>query len=591
MPALRFALPAVVCLLLYWRTLGFWFRADDFAWLGLRLSIHRSWDLLIALFEPQAQGTIRFLSERAFFLTFEKIFGLNSLPFRVAILLALLLSCWMLAKIAGQLTKPPVGSATAIFWLIQVGLAAALGWLSAAANQVFCALFLLTAFWSFLQRRLVLCWLSYLLGFGTLETMAVFPATLLAYCLCLDRARWKETLPFWVPAVAFAAIRIGWLGNFTTDPIYQMHFAPKDLFATFWQYLQFTPGPILATLFGFVLVWRIAKRDRTVVFAAAWWILLLAPVLPLRDHMETYYLAVPGLALAFLLSVLCLRTADIRWIGVPAALAMISGFVATQVEKTGYVLAWHQEHTQATKALVSGVFEERARRPDGPAIFLADVSNDLFWDALFHDPFRLAGITRVYLAPGTEKNITSHPGWAGANPWTIPPIAARKLVDAKAVVVYRPGPERLADITEPWTHEWKDPQLRLLPYIHLGVASYDSQVRDGWYPREGPSRWMSRRASVELAVPENRRAVIVSAFCPPGILEAGPLRLRVTIAGVDLGEKAVSDGNIPFDLVFPIAEGTLLPESGLVQLELSRSTNLPGDERELGIVFGTIQIK
>ena len=92
MPALRFALPTAVCLLLYWRTLSFWFRADDFAWLGLRLSIHRPWDFLVALFEPQAQGTIRFLSERAFFLTFEKMFGLDSTPFRVAVLLALLLS-------------------------------------------------------------------------------------------------------------------------------------------------------------------------------------------------------------------------------------------------------------------------------------------------------------------------------------------------------------------------------------------------------------------------------------------------------------------------------------------------------------------
>jgi len=102
---------------------------------------------------------------------------------------------------------------------------------------------------------------------------------------------------------------------------------------------------------------------------------------------------------------------------------------------------------------------------------------------------------------------------------------------------------------------------------------------------------MSRRASVELGVPENRRAVVVSAFCPPGILEGGPLGLRAKIAGVDLGQKAVSDENTPFDLVFPIPEGTSLPRSALVQLELSRSTNRSGDVRELGIVFGTIQIK
>jgi len=102
---------------------------------------------------------------------------------------------------------------------------------------------------------------------------------------------------------------------------------------------------------------------------------------------------------------------------------------------------------------------------------------------------------------------------------------------------------------------------------------------------------MSRRASVELGVPENPHALVLSAFCPRGILEVGPLGLRAKIAGVDLGQKAVSDENTPFDLVFPIPEGTSLPRSALVQLELSRSTNRSGDVRELGIVFGTIQIK
>jgi len=60
--------PSLLCLALYWRAFNAWFRADDFAWLGTGIYVQNFHDLLIALFAPQAQGTIRPLSERMFFL-------------------------------------------------------------------------------------------------------------------------------------------------------------------------------------------------------------------------------------------------------------------------------------------------------------------------------------------------------------------------------------------------------------------------------------------------------------------------------------------------------------------------------------------
>jgi len=54
--------PSLLCLALYWRGFTAWFRADDFAWLGTGIYIQNFHDFLLAIFAPQAQGTIRPLS-------------------------------------------------------------------------------------------------------------------------------------------------------------------------------------------------------------------------------------------------------------------------------------------------------------------------------------------------------------------------------------------------------------------------------------------------------------------------------------------------------------------------------------------------
>ena len=70
------AAPSLLCLLLFWRGFTAWFRADDFAWLGSGIYVQNFHDLLVAIFGPQAQGTIRPLSERIFFMAGFGIFGL-----------------------------------------------------------------------------------------------------------------------------------------------------------------------------------------------------------------------------------------------------------------------------------------------------------------------------------------------------------------------------------------------------------------------------------------------------------------------------------------------------------------------------------
>jgi len=86
---------------------------DDFAWLGLHTLIHDYDSFIWAMFTPLAQGTIRPLSERLFFVAGWHLFGLESPPFR-AFVFATMFGCLALLN---AITRRLTGSALAVFGL------------------------------------------------------------------------------------------------------------------------------------------------------------------------------------------------------------------------------------------------------------------------------------------------------------------------------------------------------------------------------------------------------------------------------------------------------------------------------------------
>jgi len=61
------------------------------------------------LFAPKAQGTIRFLSERLFFLVFSSLFGLNVVPCRIWVMLTWFANLTLANLIAGAAHGIAVG--------------------------------------------------------------------------------------------------------------------------------------------------------------------------------------------------------------------------------------------------------------------------------------------------------------------------------------------------------------------------------------------------------------------------------------------------------------------------------------------------
>ncbi|HEV2689587.1 MAG TPA: glycosyltransferase family 39 protein, partial [Bryobacteraceae bacterium] len=189
--ALYYGLPMLFCLAVHWMVLKTWFSSDDFAWLGLRLQVHSPSDLIDVLFRPQAEGTVRTLSERLFFLVFSTLFGLESPPFRIWAFLTQFANVVLLIQITRRLTGSELaGFVAPILWCANAGFALAIGW-SAAYNQIACAFFMLLAFYLLLryvdtgQRKYwIWQWVVFLLGFLVLELNVVYPALAAGYALC-----------------------------------------------------------------------------------------------------------------------------------------------------------------------------------------------------------------------------------------------------------------------------------------------------------------------------------------------------------------------------------------------------------------------
>jgi hypothetical protein len=407
-------IPALVCLAVFWRAPFVWFRTDDFAWLGLRLEVHGPASLLRALFVPEAQGTVRVLSERLFFLVFSSIFGMHAAPFRWFALgtwfLALALAGAVGARITGSRAA---GIAAAVLWTTSFGVAVPLMW-SSAYNQILCAFLLLAALYArvrFLEsgenKWRVAEWVAYLAGFGALEVTVMYPLAALLYTWCVARKRDRGAWALLLPAAIFGAIH--WLA--IARPAGEAYRVAVDgrMAATLLAYLRNAFGPdgfpvrwaIFASLLAF-LVCRLLSRDLRALFPVAWFVLFIAPMLPLPNHILYYELTIPLIGMAWLggWAVEC----GFRAGGFARALAigLAAAFAAGSLPQINAETSQWLARTSRMRTVVRAAQAAAGEHP-GTTLIVKGVDQELFDTGFEDDPFRLFGVTRVYLAPGAAE--------------------------------------------------------------------------------------------------------------------------------------------------------------------------------------------
>jgi hypothetical protein len=602
------AAPAA-CLILYHYGLRTWFHQDDFAWLGQADYVATWRDWLDVLFRPQAQGTIRPWSERLYFVTLRALFGLDPLPFRIVAFLTMFANLALLQSIVLRATKSgTAGLTAALLWVGSIGLATPLGW-SSSYNQLLCAFFLLLALWFRQRGRLALEWVTFLLGFGALEIGVVYPALALAYSWIYERERWRETLPMFGASAVYAFAHRSLAPPLTEGP-YAMHW-DGSMAQTFISYLQtgltgsfthprlYWMGPwarpvagLAAGALAVVYLARAAwKRNWSPWFGAAWFVIVLSPVLPLRDHVMEYYLATAGVGLAWLGGCAARDAITMGWPGRVATAATLAVCLLFSGLSARGTSRWRHERGRQVEVLVGGLVRAHELFPNR-AILLTGVSTDLFWSGVFDRPWRLYGTEAVYLAPGAEKSIEKHPELGDMAQFMMPEGIAARLLENDGAVVYEVLPDRLRNVTGRYAalaYQWKSQTPR---FVDAGTAAFRDLLGPTWYRLDQDHRWMGREATVRLGGPETRgKSLWIKGFCPAEYVRAQPIRLSVEIEGKPLGSYEVTVATSSFEFAIALPDELVGRSEILVRLTADRTFVVEGDGRDLSVVFGTFSIR
>jgi hypothetical protein len=610
-----FATAPLICLAVFWRAPLNWFQNDDFAWLGLPLEVNRPADLLHVLFSPEAQGTVRVLSERVFFLTFSWIFGLHALPYHLWALTTWCGDLTLAALIGARLTgSRAAGLLAAVLWTTSPNLTAPLCWAS-SYNELLCAFCVLLAFYARLRwiesgrgMWMAIEWAAYLAGFGALEIIVMYPALASLHALCFARKKLLSALPLFVPAVIFTGVHFFFIPK--NPGAYYALAVDGRLPGTLFEYLKWALGPsqlgdwvrhgrrfglITTALTGVALLafalWRWKQRELFGVFCVGWLLLLLAPVLPLPNHMIDYYLTVPEVGLAWLGGWALVRAWNAGARGRAVALVLVAAYLGGSILEIQRYSRWYQERSEHIRTVVLGLRDAQQAHP-GRAFLLQGVDNELFQSGFQDDPFRLIDIQKVYFAPGSEQGIQAREDLGGMKRWVISPSIALMTIERGQAAVFQVANDRMRDITPLYQAVLRaDPRATRRDLVDVGDPFYAGQLGSTWYTAENGFRWMPRTATVTLSGPESASAKLyVTGYAPAAVVAPGPLTLQFRASGRELGSRILRSEE-QFTFEFPLPPELVGQRDIEIAIEASHVVHTAADARDFGVVFGTFSIK
>ena len=177
--------------------------------------------------------------------------------------------------------------------------------------------------------------------------------------------------------------------------------------------------------------------------------------------------------------------------------------------------------------------------------------------------------------------------------FVLPASATLEALNSGRIVVYSAAGERLKNITGRYG---STAQLHLSGETprRVDVAS-DAMGRllgKSWYPRDDKHRWMPKQATLRIGGPTAAgQRLYISGYCPPGQLEKGALPLSVAVDGKSLPAVRIQPGTEHFDFDFLLPPELVGKESVEVAVEAGRTFTPPGEDRELGLVFGVFEIR
>jgi hypothetical protein len=584
---LCYAAAPLAGMLVYWRIPFLWFVNDDFAWLGLPAEA-RAHGLLYALFTPFAQGTVRVFSERLFFLAFSGLFGLHAWPYHLWALATWMLAVTLVQRIGERLTQSrAAGLLAALVWAANVNVAPPVAWAS-AYNQILCGALLLAAFYSRLRGWRVAEWVFYLAGFGALEVTVMYPFLAALHAFCADGKRLRGTAWLFVPAGLFAALHFLFIPK-PPDSVYALA-VDHRLAVTVKTYLSWTlepgsaalgpnieayrtPERILGLLFALALagfvVRSLMRKQWLGVFFCGWFLLLLAPVLPLPEHLMFYYLTLPSIGLAWLAGWAIAsgyhagRGPRVLAIAL-AAIYFTASVAGVEAEVRSYAV-----RGQRMRTVMEGVAAVVAAHP-GNAVALEGADTQLVNSGFGDRPFRLVGAPQVWLLADDAEALPA------------------QVVSGRVRVLNVTGGET-HDVTEAYIKTFADQRRN---YVDVGNPAYATRLGPTWYPIENGYRWAPRFATLRIAGPSSRDGKLhVTGYAPAPVLAGGPATLVFRVGSVILGRATISKPGGDFSLDIPLPPQPAGQETVEISIETQSKFHPVGDGRDLGMVFGTFTVQ
>ena len=490
---------------LYSDGLKVWFISDDFAWLGLIREVHEGRTCSMRYSRrrhraPSARGASAgsFCCSRACSDWTACRFGsvFSSRWRRIVTLVA-----WITRRITGSPAEAPIkgacqaaGFLAAILWTANTSLATVMAWTS-AYNEALCPLFLLTALACFIRyvetgRRVFWWWqvVVFTLGFGALEVNVVYPALAAAWVLFVAEPEKRRKAPrsasfrssvfpsstFWYTAQ--------WPLCRTTEPTGSTSTAASSsTLALYWKWsllpLDMERGrPFRAhgtgdlldpdrRSCGFCHSGTGRKFRYAVLFCVFWFLITLAPMLPLPDHHTDYYLTVPVIGLAMLcglgisrafgaVSVWRLAESNRLDIGralrAGAVLILLAAYLRVMIPTARSATRWWLDRSLASRGgWFSGCGRPRKPIREKPSFWTAFRPIFTTVRSANRPSIRL-GLNEAYLTPASRDTIHPHLDFGKLSHLILDPAALRRAITHEQVVIYSDVGDHLRNVTEAW---------------------------------------------------------------------------------------------------------------------------------------------
>lgn len=392
-----------------------------------------------ALFSPQAQGSIRPLGERAWFLLASSLFSVNDpFPLHLLAFLTQIVNVILVVTTGHRLLGSlAAASISATLWVMSDSLTEAMIWPS-AYNEILCTCWFLLAFITLLRWIdsgntvwLVAHIAATVAGLCTNELMVTLPLIAVMFVLFFARAKWAYVIPSSILVVLFIAahmilvplprsgayefnIRWGLAANLLH--YWMLVLGPAEYERVFQTSHRLMLGETALMSFG-VLAWviiNIRRRRWTPLFYLLWFLIGMSPVLPLSKHFTPYYTFFPLIGLAWLAGDAAMRMRSPT--GRILAVTCLILYMITQIPSTIFVRNWYRDRSYNVEArerhLLNAVQQIRRLRPDGP-VFLEGLDTEQFWWGLCYGELSHLGFTDLHILPNAGQHgiVIPPPEW------------------------------------------------------------------------------------------------------------------------------------------------------------------------------------